>query len=92
MLHLKKWASLYFPGEVAVFDELPDKTGASQLDVYGQLLAKMKTNSHFLLVWDCDARKYSERLPDATNVTGFAFEERENRIAPKGIENKYEEA
>lgn len=89
--HLKKWASLYFPGDVGVFDDLTERTGASQLSLYGELLAKMQTNSHFLIVWDCDARKYAARFPDATNVTAFAFEERENRIAQKGIENKYEE-
>ena len=89
--HLKKWANLRFPDDVGVFDELKGRTGASQLSLYGELLVKMQTNSHFLIVWDCDARKYAERFPDATNVTAFAFEERENRIAQRGIENNYEE-
>ena len=91
-LHLTKWASLYFEGQVEVFGELPDKTADNQLYAYGQLLARMKTNSHFLIVWDCDARKCAEKFPDATNVTGFGFEVRENKIAPKGIENKYDES
>lgn len=94
-LHLKKWASLFFPDDVDVFDRLPDKTGASQLKSYGRLLAHMNTNSHFLIVLDCDAKKTADELadewPETTNVTAFAFEHRENSIASKGIENKYDE-
>ena len=56
-LHLKRWASLFYPGKVEVFEDLPDKTGKDQLKAYGQLLAKMNTNSHILIVWDCDAEK-----------------------------------
>ncbi len=94
-LHLKKWASLFFPGKVNVFDDLPGKTGKDQLLTYGQLLSKVIANSHFLIVWDWDAkskaRKLACELPDIANVTAFAFEQRENSVAPKGIENKYEE-
>ena len=46
-LHLKKWAGLFFPKQVYVFDELQDKKGKDQLLTYGRLLAKMNTNSHF---------------------------------------------
>ena len=91
VLHLKKWTSLYFSGKVGVFDGLRDKTGANQLCTYGQLLAKLKTNSYFLVVWDWDAKKHLKELSEATNVRGFAFEQRANSIAPKGIENKYDE-
>ena len=94
-LHLKKWVSLFFPEKVAVFNELPNRTGKDQLITYGQLLAKVKANTHFLIVWDCDAkgsaRKLSDELTGSSNVTTFSFERRENRIAAKGIENKYEE-
>lgn len=93
-LHLKKWVSLFFPEKVAVFDELPNMTGKDQLRTYGHLLAKVKANTHFLIVWDCDAkgtaRKLSEELTGSANVTAFSFEKRENRIAARGIENKYE--
>ncbi|MYC16557.1 MAG: ATP-binding protein [Gemmatimonadetes bacterium] len=94
-LHLKKWASLFYSGKVDVFDALPDKTGKDQLKSYGQLLAHMKTNSHFLIVWDCDAKiiaqKLTDELPKTANVTAFAFEKRENKIVSKGIENLYDE-
>lgn len=94
-LHLKRWASLFFPDDVDVFDRLPDKTGASQLKSYGRLLAHMDTNSHFLIVLDCDAQKtaveLADELPATANVTAFAFEHRENSIASKGIENNYDE-
>ena len=94
-LHLKRWARLFFPGQVDVFEDLPARTGKDQLLTYGQLLSKMAGNSHFLIVWDCDARsratKLAGELPDAANVTPFAFDHRENTITPRGIENKYEE-
>ena len=94
-LHLKKWASLFFSGQVDVFDDLPARTGKDQLLTYGQLLSKVIGNSHFLIVWDCDAKsratKLANDLPDAAHVTPFAFDRRENGIAPRGIENKYEE-
>ena len=94
-LHLKKWASLFYPEEVDVFDALPDRTGKDQLKSYGQLLAHMKTNSHFLIVWDCDvqstAKKLAKELPETANVTAFLFSKRENRITNIGIENQYNE-
>lgn len=94
-LHLKKWASLFYSEDVYVFDELPDKTNDKQLKTYGQFLSKMNTNSHFLIVWDCDANgiaeKLADELPESAKVAAFAFEQRENNIAPKGIENKYDE-
>ncbi len=94
-LHLKKRASLFFSERVDVFDNLPDRTGKDQLLAYGQLLAKMNANSHFLIVWDCDAestaKKLSNELSDSAKVTAFSFMKRENGITDKGIENKYEE-
>ena len=94
-LHLKKWASLFFPAHVGVFDALPARTSAAELKTYGNLLARMNVNSHFLIVWDCDAKKFSEdllkELPSNSDVTPFALEPRENSIASKGIENKYDE-
>ena len=94
-LHLKKWASLFFPKQVDVFDELPDKTGKDQLLTYGRLLAKVNANSHFLIVWDCDAeskaKKLSRELSGSAKVTPFSFEKRENEIASGGIENMYDE-
>ena len=54
----------------------------------------MTTNSHILIVWDCDAektaRKLSKELPSGSNVTAFSFGKRENRITDNGIENAYE--
>ena len=94
-LHLKKWASLFYPDQVGVFDGLPDKTGKNQLLTYGQLLDKMDVNSHFLIVWDCDAeavaKKLSGELAGSRKVTAFSFKEHENQIANNGIENKYDE-
>ena len=94
-LHLKRWASLFYPEKVEIFEGLSDKTGKDQLKTYGQLLAKMNTNSHFLIVWDCDAKAIAEKLKedlnDVEHITAFSFEERNNKIAEKGIENKYDE-
>ncbi len=95
VIHLKKWVELFFPGKVEVFDSLPDKTSKNQLKTYGQFLSKVNTDSHFLIVWDCDAeaiaKKFSSELAGSANVTGFSFSKRENKIAPKGIENNYDE-
>ena len=94
-LHLKKWASLFYPEEVDVFDALPGRTGTTQLKTYGEFLAHMNTNSHFLIVWDCDAKntaqKLADELPKTARVTAFAFKKRENGIASEGIENKYDD-
>ena len=46
VLHLKKWARLFFPEIVGVFDELPNRTGKDQLLTYGQLLAKVNLITH----------------------------------------------
>ena len=95
-LHLKKWAGLFFADHVDVFVDLPARTGKDQLLAYGQFLSRVTGNSHFLIVWDCDAKSRAERLAaelsDVANVTAFAFDHRDNEIAPKGIENKYDEA
>ena len=95
-LHLKRWVNLFYsPDKVEVFDDLLNKTGKDQLKTYGQFLAKMKTNSHFLIVWDCDAEKTATKLEEdlhnVDNVTAFSFEKRNNAIAKEGIENKYDE-
>ena len=94
-LHLEKWASLFFPGKVAVFNKMTSRTGKDQLASYARLLARMETNSHFLFVWDCDAssvaNKVRAELEESDNVTTFAFSERANELAPKGIENLYDE-
>ena len=94
-LHLKKWASLFFPNDVDVIEDLRDKTGKNQLRTYGQFLARVNTNSHFLIVWDCDAQKtanaLAKELSGTVHVTAFSFEQRENEIALEGIENKYDE-
>ena len=92
-LHLRRWAELYFPGQVAVFDKLPDRTSAAELQSYARILSAMRTNSHLLFVWDCEkvavVRKLSSELPSTANVTAFALGQRDNPIAPRGIENKY---
>ena len=94
-LHLRKWAELFFPGKVAIFDKLLNLTGKNQLASYANLLARVETNSHFLIVWDCDARTVAEKLrtelEGSNNVTPFAFSNRANNLAPEGIENLYEE-
>ncbi len=95
-LHLKKWAELFFPKEVSIFEGLEGQSSSSQLKTYGELLSKMNTNSHILIVWDWDAKqKYSERLSEdlsgVKHVTAFSFLKRDNQIASKGIENKYDE-
>ena len=93
--HLRRWADLFFPTQVKVFDKLPDRTGRNELVSYGRLLVKMETNSHFLVVWDSDAKRNAEQLrteiSEAENVTAFAFSKRENRLAADGIENLYDE-
>ena len=56
----------------------------------------MNTNTHFVVVWDCDAANKAETLredlPGAAKVTPYAFPKRpENTIAERGIENNYDE-
>lgn len=94
-LHLRRWADLHFPGKVDVFDKLPHRTSAADLQSYAYFLSTTDPNSHLLFVWDCDkaavARKVSAQLPATAKVTAFALGQRENPIAPNGIENKYDE-
>ena len=57
----------------------------------------MKTNTYFVIVWDCDAAKKAEtlrrELTSAAKVTPFAFKkQKDNTIAPKGIENNYDDS
>ena len=95
VLHLKRWAALFFPGKVDVFDKMLSATGKDQLSSYARLLGLMETNSHFLFVWDCDARSVADavraELEGSANVTAFAFSKRANKLAPKGIENMYDD-
>ncbi len=56
----------------------------------------MNTNTHFVIVWDCDAADKAEalrqELPNTAKVTPFAFARRQdNTIARSGIENNYDE-
>ena len=93
--HLKRWAHLYFPKDVHVFEGLESYSSDSQLLAYGRLLGKVNTNTHFVVVWDCDAAGKAEtlrgELPSGAKVTPFAFASRENTIARNGIENNYDE-
>ena len=94
--HLKRWVQLNFPQDVHVFEELDQYRNASQLLAYGRLLGRMNTNTHFVIVWDCDASDQAEtlrsELPSAAKVTPFAFRRRkDNTIARNGIENNYDE-
>lgn len=95
VLHLKRWADLFFPDKVHIFDKLSDKTGKDQLFQYGRLLAAINLSSHFILVWDSDAKsvaaKLSRELPVSGNVTAFSFKKFVNRYSEKGIENLYDE-
>jgi hypothetical protein len=95
-LHLKKWVQLNFDSDVHVFDQLPQHTNNSQLLAYGRLLSRMNTNTHFVVVWDCDAadnaQTLRDELPSMAKVTPFAFKRRQdNKIARNGIENNYDE-
>ena len=94
--HLKRWVELNFLGDVQVFEELGQHTNDGQLFAYGRLLGRMNTNTHFVVVWDCDAASKAEtlrgELPSAAKVTPFAFAKRpDNTIAERGIENNYNE-
>ena len=95
--HLMRWVKVMGLSEhVHVFEELEQHTNDSALLAYGRLLAKMITNSHFVVVWDCDAADKAatlrKELPENTSVTPYAFANREdNSIARRGIENNYDE-
>lgn len=95
--HIKKWVQLNFPEDVHVFEELHQHTSDSQLLAYGRLLGKMNTNTHFVIVWDCDAADKAEilrsELTGDAKVSPFAFKRRQdNNIARRGIENNYDES
>ena len=94
-IHLKRWVMLNFQRDVHVFEELQQHTNDQQLLEYGRLLGKMNPNTHFVIVWDCDAAAKAEalrsELPSGSKVTPFAFARRENAIARNGIENNYDE-
>ena len=94
--HLKRWVELHFPRDVHVFEELAEHRSDNELLAYGRLLVRMSTNSHFVIIWDCDAAGKAgtlrQELRGATNVTPFAFKTREeNSITKRGIENAYDE-
>ena len=94
--HLKRWAQLFFPEDVSVFEGLEGHSGKDQLASYGRMLARMSTDAHFVILWDCDAenkaKSLREELTEGAGVTPFAFERREeNQIAKTGIENTYDE-
>ena len=93
--HLQRWVELNFPQEVQVFDKLPAHTNKNQLFSYGLMLGAMQPETHFVVVWDCDASKEAqkllEQLPVNAKVTPFSFCKRDNQIAKYGIENNYEE-
>ena len=93
-LILRRWATLHFPNDVSVFDQLPNRTGASQLQSYALILSKMRPDAQLLFVWDCDQADKIERLaqdigPD-TRVSTHVLSHRDNEIAERGIENKFE--
>ena len=94
-LVLDRWARLHFPDDVSVFDKLPDRTGADQLQGYARILSKMQPASLLLFVWDCDqqrkVRKLNKELPQDSRVTMHVLAHRDNDIAPVGIENKFDE-
>ena len=93
--HLKRWVELNFLRGVHVFDKLSEHTNKDQLLAYGRMLAAMNPVSHFVIVWDCDAAEQAQtlrqELTTGAKVTPFAFERRDNKITPRGIENNYDE-
>ena len=94
--HLKRWVELNFPEDVRVFEGLEQHSNDTQLLAYGRLLARMNTDTHFVVVWDCDAAGKAEalrrELSGDAKITPYAFAKRlDNRIADKGIENNYDE-
>ena len=94
--HLKRWVELNFPEDVRVLEELEQYSNDDQLLAYGRLLSKMNTNTHFVIVWDCDASNKAgtlrSDLPKNARITPFAFpRRRDNAITQKGIENNYDE-
>ena len=95
--HLKKWSELHYPESVRVFEGLENHTSKNQLLMYGRLLSKMNLNTHFVIVWDCDAKNVASKLRSElvsnSPITPFVFMQRpENTIAKSGIENNYEDS
>ena len=95
--HLKRWIELNFQKDVRVFEGLERHTNNDQLLAYGRLLAKMNTNTHFVIVWDCDsvgkAEALCQELPSGAKITPYAFQKREDHtIVERGIENNYDDA
>ena len=93
--HLKRWVELNFPEDVHVFEGLERYTSDHELFLYGQLLGMVNTNTHFVVVWDCDAADKAEalrrELSIGAKVTPYAFVKRpDNTIAQRGIENNYD--
>ena len=94
--HLKRWVELNFPEDVHVFEGLERYTSDHELFLYGQLLGMVNTNTHFVVVWDCDAADKADALrremPTGAKVTPYVFAKRpDNTIAQRGIENNYDE-
>ena len=63
-LILRRWAVLYFPDDVFVFDRLFHRTGAAELQSYARVLSKMESNSRLLFVWDCDQGGKIDKLAE----------------------------
>ena len=94
--HVRRWVQLNFTEEVRVFEEFAEHRNDSELVTYGRLLGSVNTNTHFVIVWDCDAagkaQTLRQELPNAARVTPFAFKRRlNNSIARNGIENNFDE-
>ena len=94
--HLKRWVDLNFSKDVYVIENLEQHSSDSELLTYGRLLGRMNTNTHFVVVWDCDsagkAETLRQELPNTANVKPFAFVRRqENTITQSGIENNYDD-
>ena len=94
-LILRRWAALHFPDDVAVFDRLPNRTGASDLQSYARILSKFEPNSRLLFVWDCDQAgkidKLVREIGPNTPVSTHILSRRDNNVADRGIENKFDE-
>ena len=67
--HLKRWVELNFPEDVCVFENLEQHSNDDQLLAYGRLLARMHTNTHFVIVWDCDAAGKPESTEGGCRVS-----------------------
>lgn len=94
-LVLARWAALHFPDDVSVFNRLPHRTGAGDLQSYARILSKMESNSRLLFVWDCDQAKkiggLEKDIGPTARVALHVLSHRDNTVADGGIENKFEE-